>query len=167
MTDVKPKVQEINITIFFPRDNINGIINTYTPLYDLTNKNPDWLNYNKTFLYGTPHFMICLTDFLLMLMSGHRTKELELAFIPMKTPAFKELPPLAASQLSQCFPIFFICIFLLPLYYMVTKLAEEKESKAREGMKMMGLSDTTYFFSWFIFNALITTFISLLIVAVL
>jgi ATP-binding cassette subfamily A (ABC1) protein 3 len=34
---------------------------------------------------------------------------------------------------------------------MITKLAEEKESKAREGMKMMGLNDKTYFVSWFIF----------------
>ena len=33
-----------------------------------------------------------------------------------------------------------MCIFLLPLFYMVSKLAEEKESKAREGMKMMGLN---------------------------
>lgn len=40
-----------------------------------------------------------------------------------------------------------MCIFMLPLYYMITKLAEEKESKAREGMKMMGLNDKTYFVS--------------------
>ena len=44
-----------------------------------------------------------------------------------------------------------MCIFLLPLYYMVTKLSEEKESKAREGMKMMGLNDKTYFTAWAIF----------------
>jgi len=43
--------------------------------------------------------------------------------------------------------------FLIPLYYIVSKLAEEKESKSREGMKMMGLRDATYFFSWFIFYA--------------
>ena len=44
-----------------------------------------------------------------------------------------------------------MCIYLLPLYYMVTKLAEEKESRAREGMIMMGLRHEVYFFSWFIF----------------
>jgi len=97
MTDVKPNIEEVNITIFFPRDDLSGLINTYTPLYDLTLRNPDWLSYNKTFLHGTPHFMIAMTDFLLMMMRGHRMKELELAFIPMMTPAFKELPPLAAA----------------------------------------------------------------------
>jgi ATP-binding cassette, subfamily A (ABC1), member 3 len=54
------------------------------------------------------------------------------------------------------FPFFFMCIFLLPLFYMVTKLAEEKESKAREGMKMMGLNDKSYFASWFIFMLILT-----------
>jgi hypothetical protein len=28
---------------------------------------------------------------------------------------------------------------------MVTRISEEKESKAREGMKMMGLTDSTYY----------------------
>jgi hypothetical protein len=45
--------------------------------------------------------------------------------------------------------------FLLPLFYIISKLGEEKESKSREGMKMMGLSDSTYFLSWFIFHACI------------
>lgn len=46
-------------------------------------------------------------------------------------------------------------------------MAEEKESKSREGMKMMGLADRTYYTSWFIFNLLIVTFITVLIVGVL
>lgn len=60
-----------------------------------------------------------------------------------------------------------MCVFLLPLYYLVTRLSEEKESKAREGMKMMGLSDETYYKSWFAFNGCVTFGTSLLIVGVL
>jgi len=45
--------------------------------------------------------------------------------------------------------------FLIPLYYIVSKLAEEKESKVREGMKMMGLKDGTYYFSWWVFFTII------------
>ncbi len=75
--------------------------------------------------------------------------ELEMAFIPMKTPEFFELPPEASGQLIQAFPFFYMNIFLLPLYYLVTKLTEEKESKAREGMKMMGLTDDVYYFAWY------------------
>lgn len=45
--------------------------------------------------------------------------------------------------------------FLIPLYYIVSKLAEEKENKSREGMKMMGLKDTSYFLSWLVFYTMI------------
>lgn len=53
--------------------------------------------------------------------------------------------------------------FLIPLYYIVSKLAEEKESKSREGMKMMGLKDFAYFTSWFVFFLVITVFMSAVI----
>jgi hypothetical protein len=53
--------------------------------------------------------------------------------------------------------------FLIPLYYMVSKLAEEKETKSREGMKMMGLKDSTYFFSWMTTFAVVIALMSLLL----
>ena len=62
------------------------------------------------------------------------------------------------------FPFFYMCIYLLPLYYMVTKIAEEKESRGREGMKMMGLKDETYFVAWFLFVGIIILGMSLLLV---
>lgn len=58
------------------------------------------------------------------------------------------------------FPFFFMFTFLIPLYYIVSKLAEEKESKSREGMKMMGLKDSSYFLSWFVFFVFIVLFMS-------
>ena len=97
LSNITPKVQEVNITIFFPRDDIGGLINTYTPVYDQTLISPDWLSYNKTMLYGTNHFMIAITDFLAMMIGGHRMKEIELAWIPMKTATFKEFPPSSAA----------------------------------------------------------------------
>lgn len=104
--------------------------------------------------------MVMITDFLLLMLRGKQMYELELAFVAMKTPSFYELPPQAQAQLIQTFPIFYICIFMLPLYYMVTKLAEEKESKIRESMKMMGLSDISYYKAWFLFNGFIGLIIS-------
>ena len=55
--------------------------------------------------------------------------------------------------------------YLIPLYYIVSKLAEEKESKSREGMKMMGLKDSTYFLSWMTTFAVVIAIMSLLVVA--
>ena len=78
--------------------------------------------------------MLYVVDLLTMLMTGRRVGEIELAFLPMKTEAYNQIEPLAAQNLIMVFPFFVMCTFLLPLYYMVTKLAEEKESRAREGM---------------------------------
>jgi len=53
--------------------------------------------------------------------------------------------------------------FLIPMYYLVSKLAEEKESKSREGMKMMGLKDSSYFLSWWVFFTILVIIMSTLI----
>jgi ATP-binding cassette, subfamily A (ABC1), member 1 len=50
---------------------------------------------------------------------------------------------------------------------MVTRLAEERESRAREGMRMMGMPDFYYFSGWFIFLACINLVIGLCIVTTL
>ena len=64
------------------------------------------------------------------------------------------------------FPTFMMFTFLIPFYYIVSKLAEEKESKSREGMKMMGLTDWAYYLSWFIFF-FVLMFIMSVIIAIL
>ena len=108
--------------------------------------------------------MVHVTDLLIMLLTGRRTNEIELAFLPMKTEAFNQMEPSAAKNLTLIFPFFVMCVYLLPLYYMVTKLAEEKESRGREGMIMMGLSHETYFIAWFVFLFCIITFMSVVLV---
>ncbi len=132
----------------FPRD---ASLDTHQPLYDLTTSNPNWRQWNSTFWYGTPQFMVYVTDLLVMLLTGRKTNEIELAFLPMKTEAFTQMEPMAAQNLTFLFPFFILCVYLLPLYYMVTKLAEEKESRGREGMIMMGLKHHTYFLAWWVF----------------
>lgn len=81
---------------------------------------------------------------------------------------FEDISPMASQQLSMNYPFFFIIIQLIPFYYIVSKIASEKEMKSREGMKMMGLEDSTYFLSWFIFYFTIcfTTSIILTIMSV-
>mmetsp|Transcript_30475 Transcript_30475/g.46694 ORF Transcript_30475/g.46694 Transcript_30475/m.46694 type:complete len:240 (+) Transcript_30475:862-1581(+) len=54
-------------------------------------------------------------------------------------------------------------IYLIPFYYITSKIAGEKESKSREGMKMMGLTDGTYFLSWFIIHFFISCLTSVIL----
>lgn len=50
---------------------------------------------------------------------------------------------------------YYMLSFILLLFYMIGKLAEEKESKAKEGMKMMGMSDGSYLWSYFAFHMIL------------
>jgi uncharacterized membrane protein len=54
-------------------------------------------------------------------------------------------------------------IYIAPYFYLVSKMASEKESKSKEGMKMMGLNDLTYYLAWFILYFSISFVISLLV----
>jgi ABC-2 family transporter protein len=57
-------------------------------------------------------------------------------------------------------------IFKIPYFYITSKIASEKESKAKEGMKMMGLRDSTYYLSWFILYMSISIFTSFVVTAI-
>jgi hypothetical protein len=57
-------------------------------------------------------------------------------------------------------------IQLIPFYYLTLKISSEKENKSREGMKMMGLTDGTYYLALFIFYAVITLFTSGIVAAI-
>jgi len=52
------------------------------------------------------------------------------------------------------------------VFYVTTKLAEEKESKAREGMKMMGLKDGSYYLSWILFNTAVVFLLSFIVTVI-
>jgi hypothetical protein len=58
-----------------------------------------------------------------------------------------------ASQILYAYLIVFI--------YIANELAGERESKSREGMKMMGLQDGTYYAGWFILFAIFAVWNSL------
>jgi ATP-binding cassette subfamily A (ABC1) protein 3 len=83
--------------------------------------------------------------------------------VPLRTEQIDLVDTGAISGLKNNLPFFLIFIYLIPVYYITTKLTEEKESKAREGMKMMGLKDATYYLAWIILNTLIVLVISIIV----
>lgn len=64
-------------------------------------------------------------------------------------------------------PFFMLLMYILPVYRLISNIVAEKESKARESMKMMGLTDSSYWLSWFSYYFLVVTIISVLCVIIL
>jgi hypothetical protein len=61
---------------------------------------------------------------------------------------------------------FILYAYLIIFVYIANELASERETKSREGMKMMGLQDGTYYTGWFVlytffcfYNSIIGTLI--------
>jgi hypothetical protein len=52
--------------------------------------------------------------------------------------------------MDQVFPIFIVIIYTLPYMYFLQRAVEEKQTKTRESMRMMGMIDSAYWTSWFI-----------------
>jgi len=63
------------------------------------------------------------------------------------------------SILSGVLPLFMLLIFILPVYNVVSGIVKEKEARTKESMRMMGMGDLAYWFSWFVFYSTISTVI--------
>ena len=59
-----------------------------------------------------------------------------------------------------------LCIFIPSVYNSVYNMVREKESRMKETMRMMGMSDFAYWLSWYVFYSLKTTILSALATAI-
>lgn len=64
-------------------------------------------------------------------------------------------------------PLFLLLGFIPPVYNMTFKIVREKESRTKETMRIMGMTDSPYWLSWFVFYTLINTIVTTICWAVL
>ena len=54
-------------------------------------------------------------------------------------------------------PQLILLIFIPPVYNMVFMLVKEKESRIKESMRMMGMKDSAYWLSWYVYYTAVST----------
>jgi len=64
-------------------------------------------------------------------------------------------------------PFFLLLVYVLPVGKLIERMVSEKESRARESMKIMGMSDTAYYLSWWTYFSIQVTAITIIGVAML
>ena len=57
-------------------------------------------------------------------------------------------------------PLFLLLAFIPPVYNVTFKIVREKETRMKETMRIMGMTDTAYWLSWFVFYTLINTVVT-------
>ena len=66
------------------------------------------------------------------------------------------------QALGVILPLFLLLAYIPPVYNMTFKIVREKETRAKETMRIMGMTDFPYWMSWFIFFTCINTVLTLL-----
>lgn len=57
-------------------------------------------------------------------------------------------------------PFFLLVAYIPMVYNMVFRIVCEKESRAKEVMRIMGMTDLPYWMSWFVFYTVVNTVVS-------
>ncbi|XP_059142594.1 phospholipid-transporting ATPase ABCA3-like [Physella acuta] len=95
---------------------------------------------------------------------NHWIKRLNMSEYKMPTLYVQEMPPRPKSEIGQLdieYTILYPLMFIGILSFTASAIVQERESKAKESMKLMGLNESVYWLSW-----CISSFLSGLIVCI-
>ena len=97
--------------------------------------------------------------------TGVNTASIVAMNIPMK------IPPYTTDEfgevLSSMFALIIIIMYVFPVYRTTYRIVNEKETKVKEAMRMMGLGDAAYWSSWGTYYSIVNTVISVITWAIM
>ena len=67
-----------------------------------------------------------------------------------------------SSALAVLMPLFLLLAYIPPVYNLTFKIVREKESRIKETMRIMGMTDLPYWMSWFVFYTIVNTIVTTL-----
>lgn len=149
-----------NYTIYMSANFQEQVPNTLT---DSITAKPDFRNFNKYAFNGfaTLQYLLAQTE---LALAGEDA-EIQIFMTSGKTRAFTRDDFM--DQIGPNLALFILLIFIAPQYRLVGFLTQEKASRAREGMKIMGLNDAPYWISWFIYYFFVSLTISIVVSAIM
>ena len=119
----------------------------------------DYSSYSRK--SGYAYLQNLVANVILKEATGVESAMISTVLIPQPS-AFQVLPDIFGYFIQYMLPFMLVVIFMAPLYNNVFLLVQEKENRGRESMRMMGMTDTPYWLSWFTHYTLINTVLSLL-----
>ena len=148
---------------FFDNDKIGDVGIQDIPgdeMFDKFQNGPDIYAF-MIYKQGTYNYMMkVVNEYILREETKNNLASFSYGIFPMKYTDFK------LDDFGEYFGLVLVIIiiiaYMIPLILYVYKIVEEKESKTKEGMKIMGLCESEYFLSYFIQYIIIYFFIALI-----
>ena len=141
------------------------IPSTYMGVGNRLNIQPDYRSYMKYTQSGFFMSQKIFYDYILQEETHNPKAEIKAIICPKKYDKYISDP--FARNLQMLLGMFSIIAYAVPLIINLYRIVKEKETKAKEGMKIMGMSELTYFLSnfiiYFIKNLIYAGFITLVL----
>ena len=135
-------------------EGIHDIPHTKNGIFDRFQTGPDLESYEMYQKSGYTYILKIMNEYILRKELDNNNAEINFAIVPMKYSDYKTDP--FSKAIGYMIPFFLIIAYMCPLCLYVYRMVSEKENKSKEGMKIMGLSEDTYFLSYFIQYVIIT-----------
>ena len=116
-------------------------------LIDPFQSGPDLKSYSKYQYNGYSYIMKVITDYIYSQEINNDTK-INFGIVPMKYKSYRS--DTFGTIVGFIGPFFIVIAYMGHLCIYVYRMVYEKETKVKEGMKIMGLTDGIYFLSYFI-----------------
>jgi hypothetical protein len=123
-------------------------------------KNPKANEYALYSYYGFAYLQNWAANTILRQVTRNKYALIVGMTIPMKIDQIKNDP--FAFLLSATAPYFFMLCYVPMLYRTTFRIVQEKECSIRQSMRNMGMQDSSYWVSWFLYHFLVSGAVSLM-----
>ena len=117
-------------------------------LFDQFKSGPDLDSYKLYQTSGYTYIMKIINEYILKQETNNPNAKINFGMVAMPYIDYRSDP--FSSVIGYFIPFFIVIAYMCPLCLYVYRMVGEKENKSKEGMKIMGLGEGTYFLSYFI-----------------
>jgi len=132
-----------------------GIPNTQKAAYNPLQTTPDTTGFVDYLTRGYSVLHNLAANVVLKIESGDDNAIITLLSAPM--PASSNTSDPFTQVLTSTLPFFLLLIFIPPVYNTVFLMVKEKESRIKESMRMMGMLDSAYWLSWYVYYTCVSS----------
>ena len=125
----------------------NGIFNQFST-------GPNLESYRKYQKSGYTYIMKLINEYILQQETDDANAKIDFSMVALPYENYRSDP--FSVVIGYFIPFFMVIAYMCPLCLYVYRMVGEKETKSKEGMKIMGLSEGTYFLSYFLQYVVIT-----------